>query len=182
MECSKCRSEAVVTQSYSGVSFCMRHLISDIESKAKKEIRKKGGLASAEHIYLKGGDDYRLYALRIFVSALFLKRTDIVFVTSESEATTVFSSETLDDAACGLLDAVLEGRTADYLEPKEKRVIAPLSVIPAEEVFLYAQAHGWKGCGVSISSTKEFLDEFSKGRPGTKYALKNTADFLEDIS
>jgi len=182
MECSKCRSEAVVTQSYSGLSLCMRHLISDIESKAKKEIRKKGGLASAERIYLKGGDDYRLFALRIFVSALFLKRTDIVFVASEEEATTVFSSETLDDAACGLLDAVLEGRTADYLEAKEKRIIAPLSVIPAEEVLLYAQAHGWKKGGISFSSTKAFLDEFSKGRPGTKYALKNTADFLEDIS
>jgi hypothetical protein len=160
----------------------MRHLISDIESKAKKEIRKKGGLASAEHIYLKGGDDYRLYALRIFVSALFLKRTDIVFVTSEDEATTVFSSETLDDAACGLLDAVLEGRTAYYLESIEKRVIAPLSVIPADEVYLYAKEHGWKGDGIITTSTKEFLDEFSKGRPGTKYALKNTADFLEDIS
>jgi hypothetical protein len=160
----------------------MRHLISDIESKAKKEIRKKGGLASAEHIYLKGGDDYRLYALRIFLSALFLKRTDIVFVTSEDEATTVFSSETLDDAACGLLDAVLEGRTAYYLESKEKRVIAPLSVIPADEVYLYAKEHGWKGDGIITTSTKEFLDEFSKGRPGTKYALKNTADFLEDIS
>lgn len=182
MECSKCRSEAVVTQSYSGLSLCMRHLISDIESKAKKEIRKKGGLASAEHIYLKGGDDYRLYALRIFLSALFLKRTDIVFVTSEDEATTVFSSETLDDAACGLLDAVLEGRTAYYLESKEKRVIAPLSVIPADEVYLYAKEHGWKGDGIITTSTKEFLDEFSKGRPGTKYALKNTADFLEDIS
>ncbi|MBR5008625.1 MAG: hypothetical protein IKY09_06610, partial [Methanocorpusculum sp.] len=126
----------------------MRHLISDIESKAKKEIRKKGGLASAEHIYLKGGDDYRLYALRIFLSALFLKRTDIVFVTSEDEATTVFSFETLDDAACGLLDAVLEGRTAYYLESKEKRVIAPLSVIPADEVYLYAKEHGWKGDGI----------------------------------
>ncbi|HJJ94390.1 MAG TPA: hypothetical protein O0W83_01575 [Methanocorpusculum sp.] len=160
----------------------MRHLISDIESKAKKEIRKKGGLASAERIYLKGGDDYRLYALRIFLSALFLKRTDIVFVTSEDEATTVFSSETLDDAACGLLDAVLEGRTAYYLESKEKRVIAPLSVIPADEVYLYAKEHGWKGDGIITSSTKEFLDEFSKGRRGTKYALKNTADFLEDIS
>ena len=182
MECSKCRSEAVVTQSYSGLSLCMRHLISDIESKAKKEIRKKGGLASAEHIYLKGTDDYRLFALRIFVSMLFLKRTDIVFVASEDEATTVFSSETLDDSACGLLDAVLEGRTSDYLEAKEKRVIAPLSVIPADEVYLYAKEHGWKGDGIITTSTKEFLDEFSKGRPGTKYALKNTADFLEDIS
>ncbi|HJJ83678.1 MAG TPA: hypothetical protein O0X61_03855, partial [Methanocorpusculum sp.] len=69
----------------------------------------------------------------------------------------------------------------DYLEAKRKRIIAPLSVIPAEEVYLYAKAHGWKGDGVSSSSTKEFLDAFSKGRPGTKYALKNTADFLEDI-
>ena len=182
MECSKCRSEAVITQSYSGLSLCMRHLISDIESKAKKEIRKKGGLASSERIYLKGGDDYRLYALRIFVSALFLKRTDIVFVTSEDEATTVFSSETLDDAACGLLDAVLKGRTADYLEAKEKRIIAPLSVIPAEEVFLYAQAHNWKGAGPVESETARLLDEFSKNRPGPKYALKNTADYLENIS
>ena len=46
---------------------------------------------------------------------------------------------------------------------------------------LAGKAHGWKGDGVSSSSTKEFLDAFSNGRPGTKYALKNTADFLEDI-
>ena len=182
MECSKCRSEAVVTQAYSGLSLCMRHLISDIESKAKKEIRKKGGLASAERIFLKRDDDFRLFALRIFLSSLFLKRTDIVFVADEAEATTVFSAETLDDAACGLLDAVLEGRTAGYLNPRDKRVIAPLSVIPAAEVFLYAQAHNWKGAGPVESETARFLDEFSKNRPGTKYALKNTADYLENIS
>lgn len=182
MECSKCRCEAVVTQSYSGLSLCMRHLISDIESKAKKEIRKKGGLASGEHIYLAGGDDCRLFALRVFVSALFVKRTDIIFVSSADEATTVFSAETLDDAACGLLDAVLEGRTAEYLAEKPKRIIAPLSVIPADEVFLYAEAHGWKGDGISDTPTKQFLDDFSEGRPGTKYALKNTADYLENLS
>ena len=182
MECSKCRSEAVVTQPYSGLSLCMRHLISDIESKAKKEIRKKGGLASSERIFLAGDDDYRLFALRIFVSSLFLKRTDIVFVKTAEEATTVFSSETLDDAACGLLDAVLAGRTAEYLNPKEKRIIAPLSVIPSDEVYLYAEAHNWKGEGPVQTDTKAFLDSFSKGRPGTKYALKNTADYLENIS
>lgn len=187
MKCSKCRSEAVIEQPYSGLSLCMRHLISDIEIRAKKEIRKKGGLASHERIYLRGElEDFSLFALRVFVSSLFLKRTDITFVASPKDATTVFTADTLDDVASALLDAVLAGKTTDYLEKKQVRTIAPMSVIPTNELFLYAKAHGWKGDELTLESTPQltthtFLNEFSKTRPSTKYALKNTADYLENI-
>lgn len=183
MLCSKCRSEAVVMQPYSGLALCMRHLTADVETKAKKEIRKHGGLSSKEHIFISGGDDSCTFALRIFLSSLFLKRTDIQFTDSEAEATTVFGNRTLDDVSYDLLDAVLSGTTVSYLTPKPVRRIHPLSVIPAGEVYLYARAHGWDAAEPEKTSetARAFLNAFTEEHPGTKYALKNIADYLEEV-
>ncbi|MDO5846266.1 MAG: hypothetical protein Q4Q04_05010 [Methanocorpusculum sp.] len=184
MLCSRCRSEAVIVQPYSGLALCMRHLTADVEAKAKKEIRRQGGLSSKERIFVDGEDDFRTFALRIFLSALFVKRTDIQFTPREADATVIFSIQTLDDVSSALLRAVLSGTTVSYLERDAVRRISPLSVIPASEVFLYAEAHGWPGArpAPAVSTADAFLDAFVREHPGTRYALKNIADYLEDVS
>ncbi len=182
MVCSKCSAEAVVMQPYAGRALCMRHLIADIETRAKKEIRKKGGLASGERIFIRETDDYQSFALRVFVSGLFCKRSDIMFTADERESTTLFSADTLDDTACALFSAVVAGTQISYLERRDKRCISPFSAIPAHEIYLYAETHGWKKMPEDKTTpVTGFLTGFSRDRPGSMYALKNIADHLEEI-
>lgn len=180
MKCSKCLKEAVVSQNYSGLSLCETHEVSDIVLKAKKEIRKSGGLASFEKIFVDGRDDFQTFALRIFLSELFLKRTDIEFVKSVSEATIVFDSKTLDDVSVRLFKKVLDG-TVDEIKRPLKRTVSPLSVIPKNEILWYAKYHGWEkdetNAGEDIA--ERFLGDFKKSHPATFYALKNVSDELE---
>lgn len=181
MKCSRCHSEAVITQPYSGVSLCIRHEIKDIESKAKKEIRRTGGLPSSEKIYIKGSSDYKTYALRIFLSELLLKRTDTEFVSDIKNAGIIIDSSTLDDTACTLFQSVLCGTTADIIAKKAKKTISPLSVIPKEEVYLYAKYYGWKGSfAEEPSRASEFIEEFKKDHPSALYALKNIYNKLTE--
>lgn len=179
MKCSKCSKEAVITQDYSGLSLCESHEISDIVLKAKKEIRKSGGLASGERIFVKGADNFGTYALRVFLSELFLKRTDILFVEAEEDASIVFESKTLDDVASELFKKVCGGDVS--FEKENVRTVNPLSAVSRDEVFWYAKYHGWKGCEDEKTPdfADEFLDEFKKDHPGTLYALKNVSDELK---
>lgn len=179
MKCSKCSKEAVISQNYSGLSLCANHEVSDIVLKAKKEIRKSGGLASSEKIFVDGENDFRTFALRIFLSELFLKRTDISFVKSTKVATIIFDSKTLDDVSVGLFKKVCDGNIDNIARP-EKRTVSPLSSVPKEEVFWYAKYHGWKNeCTEPKDSVETFLDDFGKSHPATLYALKNVSDELE---
>lgn len=170
---------AIVSQNYSGMHFCANHEISDITLKAKKEIRKSGGLASGEKIFVKGDDNFQTFALRIFLSELFLNRTDILFVKSEDEAEIIFDSDTLDDVSVRLFKKVCDG-TVDEISRPLKKTVSPLSVIPKDEVLWYAKYHGWKkDCTEIHDSVTEFLADFQKERPSTLYALKNVSDELE---
>ncbi|HJJ33832.1 MAG TPA: hypothetical protein O0X19_05615 [Methanocorpusculum sp.] len=184
MKCSRCADEAVIFQKASGAALCRRHLTADIESRAKKEIRNKGGISSGERIYIRSSSPVKTLALRIFLSALFLKRSDIVFVREASAASLIITDETLDDTAADLLEAVLNGTVSSYVTGKtpETRTISPLSVIPDEEIVLYAQHHGWKQeVPQETGETRLFLTRFSEERPSAKFALKNTADKLKEI-
>lgn len=182
MKCSRCADEAVLFQKASGAALCMRHLTADIESRAKKEIRNKGGISSGERIFIQSSVPEAAFALRIFLSSLFQKRSDIIFVRDASAASLILTDETLDDAASKLLEAVLTGTSASYLseEAPETRTISPLSVIPDEEIHLYAQYHGWKSeIPEDTDEIRVFLNRFSEERPSAKFALKNTADKLK---
>ena len=170
------------------------HLITSVSSRAKKEIRSKGGIHSHEKIYLNSSNPASSFALRIFVSELFAGRRDIEFVRKETNATLILSDKTLDDIAEDLLTSVLDGTAVSYLTVPKIRNIHPFSGIPGDEIAAYAKHFGWiketsessdassqgtpKSSEFSASSKRvhEFLNVFSVERPSAKYALKNVAD------
>ncbi|PAV08460.1 hypothetical protein [Methanocorpusculum parvum] len=182
MKCSRCSREAVVTQPYSGLFLCELHAAADIAAKAKKEIRHQGGLSSGARLFVEEDKTFRSFALRIFLADMLSARTDLLFVKDPKDADVILEPATLDDAALYVLESVCAG-TQDRLVGSDKgRRIAPFSVIPAEEVFWYAQRHGYPGPAPEISGdVAEFLDGFSKDHPGTRYALKNLHDALKKV-
>jgi len=179
MKCSRCSKEAVVMQPYSGLSLCELHAAADIAAKAKKEIRHQGGLPSGARLFVEEDKTFRSFALRIFLADLLAARTDLLFVKDPKDADVVLEPATLDDTALCVLESVCAG-TQDHLICSAKGRIAPFSVIPAEELFWYAKRHGYRGhIPETRGDTAEFLNGFTKGHPGTRYALKNLRDTLK---
>ncbi|MDD2470705.1 MAG: hypothetical protein PHY67_02550 [Methanocorpusculum sp.] len=179
MKCSRCSKEAVLTQSYSGLSLCGTHAAADIEAKARKELRQKGGLPSGSRVFVEEDNTFRTFALRIFLGNLLAKRTDVLFVKSPEEAGLILSAGTLDDAALYVLESVCAGTQDLLVAPGDGR-ISPLSVIPADEVCWYAKRHGFSGeKTVSRTDAAEFLETFRAGHPAALYALKNVGDALK---
>ena len=160
------------------------HLIASVSSRAKKEIRSKGGIHSREKIYLKSSDTNSSetassFALRMFVSELFSGRRDITFVRKETEASLIMGDKTLDDTADELLTSVLDGTVSSYLTSQKTRTVDPFSGIPADEISAYAKFFGWrKETPETTDRVHDFLKEFSVTRPSAKYALKNVSDKL----
>jgi len=181
MQCSKCHKEAVITQQYSGRSYCMTHFIADIDSRAKKEIRKNGGIPSKEILFITEKNDFRTFALRIFISSLLLKRTDVLFTSEPDTATILLSPITLDFISNDVLETVLSGNPVKYLKKSGKKTLIPFAAIPDKEIYLYASAYGWKDSyeKQENNDTDAFLTSFSTTRPGTRFALKNIKDSLE---
>jgi hypothetical protein len=78
MRCSHCRGEAVLSQRYSGLALCGRHLREDVEARARREIRAQGGIRSGDHIAIVfGGPESE--ALARFLLRTFGKRRDLTF-------------------------------------------------------------------------------------------------------
>ena len=77
MQCSKCHRNEVVFQSYSGMHLCDRHLIADVEAKAKKIIRAQSWLISGDHIAVLLSGDNSSSALLYFIKKLTVQRHDI---------------------------------------------------------------------------------------------------------
>lgn len=182
MKCSRCQREAIIDQPYSGNYLCEVHLIADIESRVKKEIRKKGGLKSGEKLFISNENNMKSFALRVFLSGLLLKRTDISFVSEETDADTILSSSCLEDVAETVLETVLKGNTKQFLSHSKKRIVEPFASIPRNEIEMYATSHGWhRESTEKISEINIFLNDFSRTRPGTPFALKNIKESLEGI-
>lgn len=57
LRCTKCRNDAIISQRYSGQKLCREHFIRDLETKAKREIRRNRWLISGDQIgvALSGG-------------------------------------------------------------------------------------------------------------------------------
>ena len=77
MQCSKCRSMAVVFQEYSGQYLCRHHFDDDIEAKAKHEIRRHHWMTSGDHIAVALSGDSVSSALLYFLKKLTSDRPDI---------------------------------------------------------------------------------------------------------
>ncbi|MDV0442837.1 hypothetical protein [Methanorbis rubei] len=187
MKCSRCGNDAVIVQEYAGVALCPRHAAADIEAKAKREVRKCGGISSGEKLFVGEGGSAESHALSNLLSVILAGRRDVTFVTDTAFATAVVTADTLDDIAEHLLSLVCLGNTTDLLETPEKKTIRPLSTIPRTEVYFYASHHGWVG-GSSAGKTSTFssdiaafLKTFSVGHPSAAYALKRIADQLPEL-
>ncbi len=179
MKCSRCSKEAVITQPYSGLSLCELHAAADIAAKAKKEIRHQGGLPSGARLFVEEDKTFRSFALRIFLADMLAARTDLLFVKDPKDADMTLDQATLDDTALYVLESVCTGTQDRLLTPGKGR-IAPFSVIPAGEVFWYAERHGYRGHGPETrGDVAEFLNGFTTDHPGTRHALKNLREALK---
>jgi len=77
MRCDKCRNEAVLFQSYSGRHLCGRHLVLDIEARAKRTIRSHRWMRHGDHIAVVVTGDRKSAALLCFLEKLTAGRHDI---------------------------------------------------------------------------------------------------------
>lgn len=149
----------------------------EFEAKAKKEIRKNGGLPRGSVLFIEEDGTFRTFALRIFFSSLLIKRTDVVFSPKADGARKV-SGETLDDVSCGLLENVFCGTVPEHIA-QAKTCLCPFAAIPVDEVLAYAKQFGWAGeVSACESQVRGFLSRFAKDHPATPFALKNIRDSL----
>jgi tRNA(Ile)-lysidine synthase TilS/MesJ len=77
MRCDKCRNEAVFFQAYSGRSLCNRHLVADIEVRAKRSIRSHRWMRTGDHIAVVVSGDRKSAALLKFLKKLTANRRDV---------------------------------------------------------------------------------------------------------
>jgi len=77
MQCDKCRSGAVFFQAGSGRHLCSRHLVMDIETRAKRAIRSHRWMRPGDHIAVLLTGDRQSAALLHFFHTLTADRRDI---------------------------------------------------------------------------------------------------------
>ncbi|HJJ99375.1 MAG TPA: hypothetical protein O0X23_04130 [Methanocorpusculum sp.] len=188
MQCSRCRNDAAIVQPYSGVALCAVHAARDLEAKAKRRIRKCGGIASGERLYVQESSGPESFALSALLTEILAGHRDVSFVKAPADATAVVSAVTLDSSACAFLQQIVSGKVAEVLAPFEGKVLDPLAVIPRIEVELYARHHGWEGEDVCpfvsdsfVADVYAFLKHFSADHPSASYALMQVRDALPQL-
>jgi len=77
MRCDECRDESVFFQAYSGRHLCGRHLVLDIEKRAKRSIRSHRWMSHGDHIAVLVSGDRKTAALLYFLKNLTADRMDI---------------------------------------------------------------------------------------------------------
>jgi tRNA(Ile)-lysidine synthase TilS/MesJ len=77
MQCDLCRNEAALFQPSSGRYLCGRHLVPDIEARAKRSIRSHHWMKTGDHIAVVIAGDKKSAALARFLQKLVSGRRDI---------------------------------------------------------------------------------------------------------
>lgn len=77
MRCATCRNEAVFFQASSGRHLCIRHLVLDIEARAKRSIRSHRWITPGDHIAVVVSGEKKSAALLYFFKKLTADRRDI---------------------------------------------------------------------------------------------------------
>jgi len=77
MQCDMCRNEAALFQPSSGRYLCGRHLVPDIEARAKRSIRSHHWMKTGDHIAVVLSGDKKSAALLRFLQKLVSGRRDI---------------------------------------------------------------------------------------------------------
>lgn len=167
MNCFRCQRPAVIFQRYSGRPLCLHHLCIDIESRAKRSIRKNQWLSRGDRIgVVEGMEQSR--ALGRFLGRLVEGRHDISLVSlspppraspgspswyasltqgaADASVTRVALPFSLEDQAAGILSAILRGRADLLFRPPAfmdgTAVMIPFQEIPGDELILYAAGPG----------------------------------------
>ncbi len=198
MRCSQCRKEAVIFQSYSGKHLCRDHFLIDFEAKAKRLVRQNQWMRPGDHIgiLLRGGPAD--YALLVFFRRLAGNRRDVrVFgvdipatgsdpaaYARDCGATKIARATPLEDAAAGALTDILRGYPEDSTLPggppaDTLPVITPFCHIPAAEIVMYAEIHGFKGAEQLpvaedpplLTEVKHLLAGYTERHPAAPHAI-----------
>ena len=77
MDCDRCGRPAIISQPYSGLSLCTRHLIEDIRRKGKKTVRSHSWLRPGDRIAIAVPGDLQSIALLDFMRVLVDGRKDV---------------------------------------------------------------------------------------------------------
>ena len=77
MQCDKCRNEPVIFQPYSGRHLCREHVVADIESRIKRDIRAGRWMRPGDHLAVTLSGSRRSRALLYFFHKLTARRRDI---------------------------------------------------------------------------------------------------------
>jgi uncharacterized protein (TIGR00269 family) len=105
MQCSKCGMNAVFFQEYSGLYLCRQHFDTDVETKAKHEIRSRQWMAHGDHIAVALSGDAVSSALLFFLKKLTSDRRDIRI-----------SAITIEEGIAGYHCAGAARQIAEYLD------------------------------------------------------------------
>jgi tRNA(Ile)-lysidine synthase TilS/MesJ len=219
MQCNRCRSDPVIFQPYSGRNLCRDHFIADFEARAKRVIRKHQWMCPGDHIAIPLCGDRASSALLFFLQELAGRRRDVRITAipgnremmadpddstfeeavARIDATRFALAISLDEIAVSVLGEILRGlpgpEARDHGEQRRDKggqvpCIYPFSVIPAEEIVLYARLQGvgsdssppGDSQGRFHAEVKTLLDEYNSQHPATKYAVANLGHQLAGCS
>lgn len=204
MQCSKCRSEAVIFQPYSGQHLCKDHFIIDFEAKAKRTIRRYQWLRPGDHIGVVQAGGVEENTLLFFLRKLTGKRRDIQVsaiydheICSDLTAgdlpqnfTRIALATSLETTASSALTALLRGIPRLMTSTAQAcpfTTITPFCHIPTSEIITYAYINTIPGDGVPQEASGDpladdvqmLLEEYSRHHPATPFAIVNLQESLE---
>jgi hypothetical protein len=169
------------------MALCTVHAARDLEAKAKRRIRKCGGITSGERLYVPDFPGPESFALSVLLAEILAKRRDVSFVSIPADATAIVSPETLDSYVCEFLRLICSGKATEVLT-FHKKVLNPLAAIPRNEVLLYSRHHGWEEDDTIplfpdpfAADVCTFLDHFARDHPSATYALMQIRDTLPQL-
>ncbi|MDR3102162.1 MAG: hypothetical protein LBU24_02855 [Methanocalculaceae archaeon] len=187
MQCSRCRKEAAIVPPCAGAALCTPHAALCLEARAKRRIRKCGGIASGTQLFVEDRGDAESFVLSHLLAKILADRRDISSSVDPADATVVMTADTLDDYACGFLGMICSGDAVQVLDTADGKIVSPLTTTPRNEVYLYARHHEWAGpCGAGPSNpfTADictFLENFSADHPAAPWALVQVRDALVQL-
>jgi len=146
MQCSKCQKESVVFQPYSGLYLCRSHFTTDLEAKAKRDIRTHRWLRSGDHIGILVQEDTGSLALVHFLTGLVANRRDVT-------VTVILPGKGAEscDSECFRLVAEIAGKTGI------ETIYVPEIRQGADEAGQLAGIA--ERCGITKYATAECLDD-----------------------
>jgi len=202
--CNRCHRQAVLFQAYSGRALCREHLQRDVERRARREVRRQGGLRPGDRIAVMPGDGPSAIALRAFLSGRAVGgRLSVLTLQAPSSlppevealragCTVLADASVLEDTAARVLSSVLRGRPCDLLAPPSPvgaRVVRPFVRVPAAEVRLYAAWVGERPPGESGGHADPFdrfvseeLARHSERHPSAPFSLARLGEVLSCLA